>query len=95
MYVVKRPFRNFGKVYTAGSVITDPADIKRFKGKLAEGKIIKVTEQTFDSIAVYFKTKYGVDIPKLNTITDKPAEGDKPAKGDKPTEAIKASVVAK
>ena len=89
MYVVKRPFRNFGKVYTAGSVITDPADIKRFKGKLAEGKIIKVTEQTFDSIAVYFKTKYGVDIPKINTITDKPAEGDKPA------EAIKASVVAK
>lgn len=62
MYVVKRPFRNFGKVYTAGTVITEPAEIKRFNGKLAEGKIIVVTEQTFDATAKYFKEKYGVDI---------------------------------
>lgn len=62
MFVVKRPFRNRGKVLTAGSVITDPADIKRFKGRLAEGKIINVTEQTYDNIAKYFKQKHGVDI---------------------------------
>lgn len=65
MYVVKRPFRNLGKVLTAGTVITEPAVIKRFNGRIAEGKIIEVTEQTYDSMSTYFKSKYGVDLPVL------------------------------
>ena len=75
MYVVKRPFKCFGKTYTAGSVITEPATIKRFKGKLAEGKIIEVTEQTYESIALYFKKKYGVILPTLTgEVTEEVAE---------------------
>ena len=70
MLLVKHSFRNLGKVYTAGSVITEPAGIKRFKGKLAEGKIIEVTEQTYKSTAHYFKVKFGVDIPPLNEPTE-------------------------
>ncbi len=67
MFVVKRPFRNFGKVLTVGSVITEPTAIKRFKGRLAEGKIIEVTEQTYSVAAKYFKDKYGVVLPAICT----------------------------
>lgn len=70
MFVVRRPFKNLGKIHTVGSVITEPTAIKRFKGKLAEGKIVEVTEQTYDNYAGYFKGKYGVDIPKLTTETE-------------------------
>ena len=69
MFVVRRPFRNLGKVICAGTVITEPATIKRFKGKLAEGKIIEVTEQNFDATAKYFKAKYGVELPALDEST--------------------------
>ena len=62
MYVVKRPFKNFGTAMTAGTVIKNPADIKRFKCKLAEGKIVEVTEQSSQEYHQYFKLKYGVDI---------------------------------
>lgn len=65
MFVVKKPFRNLGKTLTAGTVITEPAAIKRFNGRIAEGKVIEVTEQTYGSIAKYFKTKYGVTLPPL------------------------------
>ena len=68
MFVVKRPFKNYGKTYEAGSVIKEPATIKRFKGKLAEGKIINVTEQTYDISANYFKEKFGVELPLLTNV---------------------------
>lgn len=84
MHVVKKPFRNFGKVYTVGTVITVPTDIKRFKGKLAEGKIIEVTEQTYDNASKYFLDKFGVKLPPIKpVVTEAPKE--------KPVEAAKLS----
>jgi len=110
MLVVKRPFKNLGKVYTAGSVITEPATIKRLRGKIAEGKIIEVTEQTYDVASNYFKAKYGVILPSLTdeVVEAKPVEpaeqkSVEPAetKTTEPTEkkvtktkATKASVVS-
>lgn len=76
MYVVKRPFKNLGKVYVAGTVIAEPATIKRFKGKLAEGKIIEVTEQTYSTIAAYFKDKFGVVLPPLTKDTEDDTQTD-------------------
>lgn len=70
MYVVKRPFKSLGKYYAVGTVIADPTAIKRFNGKLAEGKIVNVTEQTYDSAAKYFKEKFFVDLPPLSLDTD-------------------------
>lgn len=97
MLLVKRPFKSLGKVYTAGSEITEPACIKRLKGKIAEGKIIEVTEQTYDSTAKYFKEKYGVVIPPLikpaeESVTEEVTEEvtEKPAVE---TPVVKASVV--
>lgn len=98
MYVVKRPFRNLGKVLTAGTVITEPAVIKRFRGRLAEGKIIEVTEQTYDSISAYFKSKYGVDLPPLSKAgavevkTDEAKAEGTVTKTDKPEAAKQAAV---
>lgn len=70
MLVVKRPFKNYGVVYTAGTVITEPAVIKRLKSKIAEGKIINVDEHDIESTRQYFKAKYGVDIKPIATANN-------------------------
>ena len=85
MFVVRRPFRNLGKVLCAGTVITEPATIKRFKGKLAEGKIIEVTEQNFDATAKYFKVKYGVEL----TASSEPAKTEEAKTEEAKTEEAK------
>ena len=77
MFVVKRPFRNFGKVMTVGTVISDPTAIKHFNARFAEGKIIEVTEQTLANTAKYFKEKYGVDIRATEKAEAPKAEAPK------------------
>ena len=62
MYIVKRPFKNNGTVFTAGTVLTDPAVIKHLKSRIKEGKVLEVNEQQLLSYKTYFKDKYGVDI---------------------------------
>lgn len=91
MYVVKRPFRNLGMVYTVGSVITEPTEIKRFKGRIAEGKILEVTEQNFEKYARYFTDKYGVDIRP----EPKPEPKPDPKPESKPEPIKVATVVTK
>ena len=86
MFVVKRPFRNFGKVMTVGTVISDPTAIKHFNARFAEGKIIGGTEQTLANTAKYVKEKYGVDI----RATEK-AEAQKETKAK--TTTVKTSTV--
>lgn len=70
MYVVRRPFRNLGKVFTVGSTIEDPTVIKHFKSRLAEGKIIVVDEHNYAARTKYFKDRFGVTLPSL----EKPEE---------------------
>lgn len=80
MYVVKRPLRNFGKTLVVGTIIEDPASIKRFNTRFAEGKIIEVTEANYKANAAYFKEKYGVVLPvKAETVEAEPVEA-KPKK---------------
>ena len=105
MFVVKRPFRNLGKTLTAGTVITEPAAIKRFNGRVAEGKIIEVTEQTYNNIAKYFKSKYGVTLPPFAETSNlevhqepdssQELEVKQEPKEVKPKVAVKASVTPK
>lgn len=61
-FVVKKPFKSMGKFYGVGSIIEDPTAIKRFKSKVAEGKIIAVTEDNLQSVAAYIKARSGVNI---------------------------------
>ena len=91
MFVVKRPFRNFGKVMTVGTVISDPTAIKHFNARFAEGKIIEVTEQTLANTAKYFKEKYGVDIRATEKAEAPKAEAPKETKAK--TTTVKTSTV--
>ena len=96
MFVVKRPFRNFGKVMTVGTVISDPTAIKHFNARFAEGKIIEVTEQTLANTAKYFKEKYGVDIRATEKAEASKAEAPKaeaPKEAKAKTTTVKTSTV--
>ena len=62
MYVVKKPFKSMGKFYGVGSIIEDPTAIKRFKSKVNEGKVIKVSDDNLQTVAAYIKARSSVDI---------------------------------
>ena len=74
MYVVRRPFRNYGEVLTPGSII-EPGNIKRFKSRLSERVIVEVTAQTFDNWNEYFIEKFGVTLalPDVTGVADETA----------------------
>lgn len=83
MYIVRRPFRNYGQVVEVGTEVT-PTNIKRFKNKLSERVIIEVTDATFDSWSEYFLEKFGVALQKPQLLGDKKHEDDKPFDNKKP-----------
>ena len=91
MYVVRRPFRNLGKVFTVGSTIEDPTVIKHFKSRLAEDKIIVVDEHNYSARAEYFKDKFGVTLPSL----DKHEESHDKSHEEKAEKPVVASTEAK
>lgn len=88
MFVVKRPFKNMGVVMEVGSVV-DPASTKLFKPKLHHGKIVEVTEQNYNEMKAYFKSKFGVDIPDMTSNGTQ--ETVKPQADTESKEAAKAT----
>lgn len=90
MYVVRRAFRNFGKMITPGSIV-EPGNIKRFKFRLSNGNIVKVSEQDFDKWREYFKVRFDVDIAATGGLVDAPVDltGEAPADEAKDTEEAK------
>lgn len=71
MYVVQRSFKCFGKCFNPGDIIANVTEVKHFKEKLVDRKIIEVTEQNYDTMVAYFKQKFGVDISVKSTeVTD-------------------------
>ena len=85
MYVVRKPFRNFGIMLLPGSKV-EPGNIKRFKTRLKDRYIIAVTEDNIDNLDAYFKAKHGVSIkahveqPSTTPDVPKPAEVSEPVK---------------
>lgn len=94
MYVVRRPFRNLGKVLTVGSTIEDPTVIKHFKSRLAEGKIIVVDEHNYSARAKYFKDKFGVTLPSIKKTEDNVVTIDKPVTTEVKKAPVKKVVAA-
>lgn len=94
MYVVRRPFRNLGKVLTVGSTIEDPTVIKHFKSRLAEGKIIVVDEHNYSARAKYFKDKFGVTLPSIKKAEDNVVTEDKPVATEVKKAPVKKVVAA-
>lgn len=67
--VVKRPFKTGGKVYSAGDVIVNPADITLYRTKVREGKIVLIDEHNLEQYATYLTYKHGVE-GALETLTE-------------------------
>lgn len=69
MYVVRRAFRNYGNMLAPGSVV-EPDAIKHFKSRLRDGRIVEVTEQSFDKWEELFRVRYGValKLPKKHAV---------------------------
>jgi hypothetical protein len=65
MYVVRKPFRNYGEVQLPGSIV-EPGSIKWFKSRLKDRVIIEVNEHNFDKWREYFTGRYHVDITQNN-----------------------------
>ena len=61
MYVVRRPFRNYGQMMLPGSKV-EPGSTKSFKARLRDRVIVEVSAHDFDMWRNYFKQKFGVDI---------------------------------
>jgi hypothetical protein len=72
MYVVRRSFRNYGKMMLPGSIV-EPGNIKWFKTRLKDRQIIEVTPQTLPTWNAYFVDKFGVSLIQ-EAPDDAPAE---------------------
>ena len=96
MFVVRRPFRNFGHVMAPGSVV-EPGAIKQFKSKLRDHAIVEVPEQDFDRWNAYFKGKFGVEIavPKTDDVKTDEVKTDDVKTDDVKSEPAKAKATAK
>ena len=81
MFVVKRTFRDASGMIPAGSIV-EPAGIKRFRHRLLEGHIVEVNEHNFDKYADFFKQRYGIDLPVIEShkVEQKPVEQPKTVK---------------
>ena len=90
MFVVRRAFRNLGQMMAPGSVV-EPAAIKRFKSRVAEGRIVEVNEHNFDKWREYFKVRMNVEIAAIGKVSDEP-EVQKPEE-QKPEEPKAKAVV--
>lgn len=91
MFVVRRPFKSLGKCFTVGSTL-EPTDCKLFKTKVAEGKIIEVTENNYETLKSFFQQKFGVVIPPIHKEeeqTDKQPEEVVKAPAEKPVTPTK------
>lgn len=64
MYVVRKPFTSLGHRYSPGDVIHDIGQIKLFRSKLNDRKIIRVPTDSkqIESMKEYFRVKHGVEL---------------------------------
>lgn len=61
LYIVKRPFKTDGTLYLLGSIIVDPNEIRLFRSKVREGKIIEVKKEDLPRMAEYVESRTGVN----------------------------------
>lgn len=64
LYLVKQTFKAGGKLFEAGSLIEDLSEIKLFKIRLNEGKLIPLPSEgkELDNLDHFFRERYGLDL---------------------------------
>ena len=94
MFVTIRSFRNYGEMVPAG-LIVEPSQIRRFKDKLREGKIVAITEtnkQRYnDFISKRLHKPFDVNAAEKYKyhVSQEESEGAEGAEGAQITEATK------
>ncbi len=84
-------------MHKTGSVV-DPVSIKGFRYRLQEKRIVEVTEQNLEAMAIYFKERFAVDLMAIwnkekQTILDVAIEKEKPkVVGTRPTNVAKPAI---
>lgn len=96
MYVVRRAFRNYGKMMAPGSIV-EPGAVKRFKSRLSDGHIVEVSEQDFDKWAEYFKMRLGITLvmPEPIEEPEQSEETEETEETVQPVQVAKVVVTAK
>ena len=68
MYITIRVFRNYGEMVPAG-VIVEPTQIRRFKDKVRDGKIVEITDynkQKYnDYVSMMLNKEFSVDTAEV------------------------------
>lgn len=63
LYLVKTTFKAGGIVYLAGSLVEDLSEIRLFKVRMNEGKLVPLPEgKDLENLAYFFKEKYAIDL---------------------------------
>lgn len=76
IYLVRRQFKNYGKIYLPGDVIASPGDIKYLKCKVSEGKILKLERKDPNTIKVLKHLEAKLNVPVLENVRAYLAECD-------------------
>ena len=91
MYITIRAFRNYGEMVPAG-VSVEPAQIRRFKDKVRDGKIVEITDNNKNKYEAYvsrmLQKKFTVDTAEKYAgvcyVTETPDTPDTPDTTDTP-----------
>lgn len=63
MFIVRKPFKSLGHYYPIGMIVTSEDEIKLFKTKCREKKLLPIPSGAdFIRLAQYFKAKFGIEI---------------------------------
>lgn len=90
IYLVKTTFKSGGEVFLAGDLLDDLSEVRLFKVRMNEGKLVPLPEgKDLDNLATYFKDRYAIDlkarIKEFNSKGSDSAETDKPEASIPPT----------
>ena len=59
MYLVRKGFRSYGKMFRMGSVVSDPSKIRFFNTKLKNKQIVELTKDNYKQLAEYVRIRTG------------------------------------
>lgn len=68
MFIVRQSFRTTDGLKPAGSII-EPADIKGFRARIRDNKIVEVTESNYERWSAFFLARYDIKIPSLTPVS--------------------------
>lgn len=83
VYLVKVTFKAGGKVFLAGDLLEDLSEVRLFKVRMNEGKLVPLPQgKDLENLAHFFKEKYAIDLNAR--IAERASKGSKIAEVTNP-----------